>query len=319
MKNYLSILTHLLLFTGLTLLTTTCTKDDDSEKLRKEALTLELNEEINSDSLEAIVIWLQDMGTRFTLADNRRDVAVKIRKRFAMIGYQDVRLDSFEIERTYRDINYKQWQYNVIATLEGSSNPDSVCIIGGHYDNILKTGDPFSIVPGANDNASGVAAVMEMARIMKKKDYSPRNTIEFIAFGAEELGLYGSSAYAHKANQTSKKIMLMINNDMIAYQPGSDESNWIVNIMDYDNSHSLRIEAEQMCNKFTVLNYMNDNTFHKQSDSYPFFLYGYKAIFFAQNTLDPNYHSLNDLAAYCNFEYCREIVKISCAILIDNN
>jgi Zn-dependent M28 family amino/carboxypeptidase len=223
------------------------------------------------------------------------------------------------INKTYRNINYQQWQYNVIANIEGNSSPDSICIIGGHYDNNLITGDPFSVVPGANDNAGGVAAALEIARVMKKNNYSPRNTIEFIAFGSEELGLYGSSAYANDSRQSSRKIKLMLNNDMIAYQPGTNQSDWIVNIIDYDNSHNLRTEAEQMCSRFSVLNFMNDNFYNKQSDSYPFFTNGYKAIFFTSDYLDPNYHSLNDLVENCNFEYCREIVKISCALLVDNN
>lgn len=317
-KNYLSTITILLL-SGATLFITTCTKDEDPDKFRKEALAASLNADINPDTLESLVLWMQEMGTRFTLADNRKDVALNIKKRFEFMGYPDTRIDSFMIDKTYRDINYQQWQYNVIATLEGSIYPDSVCIIGGHYDNILKTGDPFSIVPGANDNASGAAAVMEIARVMKKNNYSPGNTIEFITFGAEELGLYGSSDYAQKSSQSSKKIKLMINNDMIACQPGTNQSEWIVNMLDYDNSHSLRMEAEKMCNRFTVLNFKNDNTYNKYSDSYPFFLYGYKAIFFASNITDPNYHSLNDLAKNCNFKYCSEIVKISCALLVYNN
>jgi hypothetical protein len=166
---------------------------------------------------------MQDMGTRFALADNHRDVAMKIKNRFIMIGYADAVIDSFMINRTYRNINYQQCQYNVIATLEGNISPDSICIIGGHYDDNLKTGDPFSIVPGANDNASGVAAALEIARVMKKNKYSPRNTIEFIAFGSEELGLYGSSAYAINARQNEKKIKLMLNNDMIG-NSGSSET-----------------------------------------------------------------------------------------------
>jgi leucyl aminopeptidase len=262
---------------------------------------------------------MQGMGTRFALSDNHRDVAMKIKKRFIMMGYPFARIDSFLINKTYGNINYQQWQYNVIATLEGNSYPDSICIIGGHYDNNLLSGDPFSIVPGANDNASGVAATLEIARVMKKNNYSPCNTIEFIAFGSEELGLYGSSAYATDSRQRLKKIKLMLNNDMIAYQPGTTQSDWIVNIIDYDNSHNLRTEAEQMCSRFTVLNYTNDNTHNKQSDSYPFFINGYKAIFFFSNYLDPDYHSLNDLVGNCNFEYCREIVKISCSLLVDNN
>jgi hypothetical protein len=296
-----------------------CKKEEESEKQRKEAMTQKLNNEISADTLGSYVNWLEEMGSRFALSDNHRNIAMKIERRFKISGYENARIDSFPINRTYQNINYQQWQYNVVASLQGENNPDSICIIGGHYDDNLRTGDPFSIVPGANDNASGVAATLEIARVMKKNNYSPKNTIEFIAFGSEELGLYGSTAYALNANQTSKKIKLMLNNDMIAYQPGNNQSEWIVNIMDYDNSHELRVKAEQMCSRYTALKYKNDNTSNKQSDSYPFFTYGYEALFFFSNYIDPNYHTLNDIAGYCNFEYCREIVKVSCALLVDNN
>jgi leucyl aminopeptidase len=308
-----------LLLTGLTLILTLCTRDEDSEELRKEAMTLRMNSDISADTLEALVTWMQDMGTRFALTDNHRNVALKIKNRYKMVGYPDTRIDSFLISKTYLNINYQLWQYNVIATLKGNSNPDSVCIVGGHYDDNLRTGDPFTIIPGANDNASGVAAAIELARVMKKNRYSPHNTIEFIAFGSEEVGLYGSTAYATEARQSSKTIKMMLNNDMIAYQPGTNRSDWIVNIMDYDNSHKLRTEAEQMCSRFTVLKNKNDNTSNKQSDSYPFFANGYEALFFFSNYIDPNYHTLNDLAVSCNFDYCREIVKVNCALLVENN
>ena len=140
------------------------------------------------------------MGTRFALADNHRDVAMAILRRFQNMGYSDSRLDSFLLDMMYENIRYQQWQYNVIATLQGTTYPDSVCIVGAHYDDNLRTGDPFLIDPGANDNASGVAAALELARVMRKNNFSPANTIEFIAFGAEELGLYGSKAYAARAN-----------------------------------------------------------------------------------------------------------------------
>jgi leucyl aminopeptidase len=317
-KYYPKILIVLLL-TVLTLLMTLCRRDEDSEELRKEAITLSMNSDISADTLEALVNWMQDMGTRFALTDNHRTVALKIRNRFKMVGYPDTRIDSFLISKTYLNINYQQWQYNVIATLKGNGNPDSLCIVGGHYDDNLRTGDPFSIIPGANDNASGVAAAIELARVMKKNRYSPHNTIEFIAFGSEELGLYGSTAYATDARQSSKIIKMMLNNDMIAYQPGTNRSDWIVNIMDYDNSHELRTESEQMCTRFTVLKYKNDNTSNKQSDSYPFFTNGYEALFFFSNYIDPNYHTLADLAVSCNFDYCSEIVKVNCALLVENN
>lgn len=318
MKKNLT-LVMLFFLTGSTLFITTCTKDEVSEEQRKEVITRNLNDEISADTLETLVAWLQGMGTRFALSGNHRNVAVQIKNRFVRFGYNNVKLDSFRINRTYRSIDYQQWQYNVVASLEASSESDSVCIMGGHYDNILSTGDPFTIVPGANDNASGVAATMEVARVMKKNNYKPKNTIRFVAFGSEELGLYGGYAYATDARQTIQGIKLMLNNDMIAYEPDNDKTSWSVNIIDYDNSHYLRMEAEQLCTKYTVLTYYNNNTYNNASDSYPFFTNGFKALFFFSNKMDPNIHSLNDLAANCNFEYCREIVKISCALLVDNN
>jgi Zn-dependent M28 family amino/carboxypeptidase len=164
-----------------------------------------------------------------------------------------------------------------------------------------------------------VAATLELARVMMKQNFSPANSIEFIAFGAEELGLLGSKAYAEQASLNSKKIKLMLNSDMIAYEPSTSPSDWIVDIKDYDNSHDLREEAERMCTRFTSIGYKNDNTYNRQSDSYPFFEKGYRALFFFSNIMDPEYHSLTDRSVNCNFRYCSEIVKISCALLVYNN
>ena len=308
----------LLLILSIMFLTTECTKDD-TEKERKEALIQDMLDEISADSLEADVTWFQDMGTRFTLTDNHRSVAVKIRNRFRSIGYPEARLDSFFVTKTYRNIEYKQLQYNVIATITGSEYPDSLCILGGHYDNIILTGDPFTVVPGANDNASGVAAALEIARVMNKYNFRPRNSIMFIAFGAEEIGLFGSLDFAADPDGFFRKISFMLNNDMIAYEPGTDPGLWRVNILDYDNSHRLRRDAEQISLKYVMLSYKNDNTSNKYSDSYPFFRYGYKALFFFSDIVDPNLHTLNDLLSNCNFDYCREIVRLNCALLADKN
>ena len=318
MKHLRSLLFFLSLAV-LSLVATRCTKEPDSETLRKEALIYTLTADINADTLELYVQWLQNLGTRFALSGNHRDVAIKIKNKFVQIGYPNAKIDSFFVVKTYRSIEYRQYQYNVIASLEAGSVSDSICVIGGHYDNILSSGDPFTIVPGANDNASGVAAAMEVARVMKKHNYIPANTIKFVAFGSEELGLYGAKAYADDARQTLQRIKLMLNNDMIAYEPDNDKTKWSVNIIDYDNSHYLRSEAQQLCAKYTVLKYYNNNTYNKSSDSYPFFTNGFKALFFFSNTMDPNYHTLNDLTSNCNFEYCREIVRLNCAILIDKN
>ncbi|HUX96640.1 MAG TPA: M20/M25/M40 family metallo-hydrolase [Bacteroidales bacterium] len=313
---YLSVI---MLFSLVTFVFYSCTKEEDPVLSTKDLMTFDLIEEINADSIRFLVTWMQDMGTRLALAENRREVARDIRNRFRMIGYDNAELDSFLITKTYNNVRYQLMQYNVIASLPGTDYPDSVTIIGGHYDNILNSGDPFATVPGANDNASGVAAALEMARVFKNYNYLPTGTIRFIAFGSEELGLFGSYDYSGKARSASENIKMMLNNDMIAYQPGTDISSWTVNIMDYENSGTLRSKAEKLCLEFTALKFVTDNKNNRYSDSYPFSLNGFKSLFFFSNIIDPNYHTLNDLAGNCNFEYCREIVKLNCAIAVHCN
>lgn len=299
------------------LLISSCSKDD--EKAEREALIYKITGDIKADSIQSYVTWMQAMGTRFALADNHLNVAVSIKNRFIAMGYADTRIDTFRISKTYKGIVYNQNQYNVIATLEGDTPSDSICLIGGHYDNVTGSGDPFTAAPGANDNASGVAAALEVARVFKKNGFIPSTTIKFIAFGSEELGLYGSYSYAVNAFQTAMKIRFMLNNDMIAYQPVTDKTSWKVNIVDYINSHAFRWQAETLCRKYTILEPFNDNTHNNASDSYPFYTNGFKALFFFSELMDPNYHTINDITSNCNFEYCSEIVKLNCAILMDKN
>jgi acetylornithine deacetylase/succinyl-diaminopimelate desuccinylase-like protein len=298
------------------LLLSSCKKED--ETAAKEAVIRNLLADINADSLQNDVLWMQNMGNRFSLAENHRDVAVKLMEKFHETGYENARLDSFNIIKTFRGVDYTQVQYNVIASIEGYEYPDSACVVGGHYDNILSTSD-LTVIPGANDNASGVAAVIEIARVMKKNDFRPKSTIVFIAFGAEEIGMYGSKDYASDPDGYSGKIRFMLNSDMIAYEPSAIETGWNVNIVDYQNSFTLRLEAEVICNRYTLLHPKNDNTYFNRSDSYSFFTNGYKALFFFSWDVAPNYHTVNDVAEECNFQYCREIVKLQCALLADKN
>jgi bacterial leucyl aminopeptidase len=300
---------------------TGCSKEEYSGKPSKDELTILLRADISADTLESTVNWMQNMGTRFALASNRREIALKIKNRFIMIGYPKTTIDSFIVTKLYNNTSYVQWQYNVIAALEGISSPDSICILGGHYDNILRagTGDPFVSGLGANDNASGVAAALEIARVLKKNNFSPKNTIKFIAFASEEIGLMGSYYQSEKSKTNSEKIKMMLNNDMIGYQPFSDRTQWYINILDYENSHELRKKAEFVAGKYAQLNYVNINTYNKQSDSYPYSLNGFRSLFFMAYTSDPNYHTPNDIVQNCNFAFCREVAIISCALLVDCN
>ena len=105
---------------------------------------------------------------------------------------------------------------NVIATMTGKLLPDEYVIIGGHYDSY--SGSSFA--PGADDNASGTAGVIEVARILSQYEF--QRSIVFCAFSAEEYGLYGSEAYVERCVEQSMDILGYFNMDMISYQkPGT--------------------------------------------------------------------------------------------------
>jgi hypothetical protein len=94
-----------------------------------------------------------------------------------------------------------------------------VVIVGAHYDSYSTAASTSA--PGADDNASGTAAVMEMARVLS--GYSFDFTIRLIAFSAEEWGLYGSRHYAQAARLAGEQIVGVVNLDMIGYADGLPE------------------------------------------------------------------------------------------------
>lgn len=292
---------------------------DNTSEQRKAAMTSDLIQSLNSDSIKSTVLWLQNMGTRFALANNRRVVATRLRDRFIRMGYANARLDSFLAVGIWRYQNYSTWQYNVVAELSGSEHPDSLMIMGAHYDNVLSAGDPLTEAPGANDNASGVAAMIEIARVMKLKQYSPSVSLQFTAFAAEEIGLLGSFDYASKIALSGRPVRFMINNDMIAYEPAQNSTSWSVKLNYYKNSLDLLSFAKKLCGKYIGLTTIPDTMDIKRSDSYSFYRKNFKSIFFASKASDTNYHTLNDVVVNCNFEYCRDVTGISVALIVNSD
>ncbi|MEN6344605.1 MAG: M28 family peptidase [Armatimonadia bacterium] len=99
--------------------------------------------------------------------------------------------------------------YNVVGVWGGTRRPNDIFVVGAHYDSVSN--------PGADDNASGVAGVLESARVLSQYDFEA--TLVFIAFDREEQGLHGSRGYA--AAHSLDQILGMVDLDMIAYNPAT--------------------------------------------------------------------------------------------------
>ena len=103
---------------------------------------------------------------------------------------------------------------NVVATLKGATDPERVYVVSGHYDSMCSSpSDAKCDAPGANDDASGTAAVIELARVMSKRKFDA--TIIFMTVPGEEQGLLGAAYFAEQAKQTKMNIEGMFTNDII--------------------------------------------------------------------------------------------------------
>jgi len=277
--------------------------------------------EINEDSIRSTIQQLQNFGTRYMLAPNRKDVALYLQNKFISLGYTNTVLDSFIMVTTLPNRIDTTMQYNVIATYTGNINPNNVYIVGGHYDDITDV-DPMNYAPGADDDASGIAAAIEIARVMKKMGYIPESTIKFVAFAAEELRAYsdvygGSQHYLNDALDNNENIGFFITNDMIANTTNTDSTNWKLKVNYHITSGWTVQLANDICQNFTSLAPINNlQSISYGADNLPFARAGIPALYLVENEISPNYHTNTDIWQNCNMSYCAEITKVSAGMLI---
>ena len=160
---------------------------------------------VSSQNLASIIQQLEGFQTRYCLTSSAKAAAWAIHDLFRSYGLQ-VATEEF----LYNGVQ----QLNVVATIPGRVSPEQIVVVGAHYDSYSRTAATSS-APGADDNASGTAAVLELARVMAGQTFD--FTLRFVAFGAEETGLNGSRHHATQAGARGERILAMLNLDMIAY------------------------------------------------------------------------------------------------------
>lgn len=292
---------------------------DDSKAVQQisieDSIITSIISKVNVDSVRSIIQSLQNFQTRFLRAPNRFDIANWIYTKFQSYGITDVKLDTFVSTNSYQGTTTTV-QMNVVATIPGTDFPDEIYIIGGHYDS-FSSGNPLVSAPGADDNGSGTAAVLETARVIMASGLQPRATIRFIAFAAEELMLFGDSGCEHYADTAfilGMNIKLMINCDMISYTTQPLQSSR-VSINYYTGHTNLLTLAKEVTNQFTLITAIN-GSLNQYSDSYPFYQKGFPAVYFEETEFSPYYHTVNDVISNYNMPYCAEVIKAAGATLL---
>ncbi|UCC45448.1 MAG: M28 family peptidase [Candidatus Zixiibacteriota bacterium] len=246
---------------------------------------------INADSLQSCVEALQDCGERLAWWHGGACAREWIVERFTQYGYDSLYFDplqSFDVFRNY------------IAVKPGTVYPGQQVIIGAHYDTEYYT-------YGADDNASGVAGVMEMARVLR--DVETAVSYVFVLFDAKEFqhALYGSRDYAEKAGDRGDSIIFVLNMDMIGYKANETLAS-LFHGADQSYADLWSDLADSLLGFQPVL---QGNSMH--FDTYPFDQEGWPTVSVMEYDIMPYVGTFSDSSIYLDFEYMKKLAQASLA------
>ncbi|PZG09830.1 M20/M25/M40 family metallo-hydrolase [Nonomuraea aridisoli] len=239
---------------------------------------------------------------------------------------------------------------NVVATLRGAQTESAgrTYVVSGHYDSMpTRVTDFLSDAPGANDDASGVAAVLEMARVMATRTFDA--TIVFMAVAGEEQGLWGSTYFAEQARQQNLNIAGMFTNDIIgssigqngirdpytvrifaeglAETPSAAEADWRrfgggeTESAARQLARFVKEVAENDATRMQVKMIYRRDRFGRGGDHMPFLERGYAAARFTETNEDWRHQhqdvrvedgvQFGDLPEYCDFDYIARVARVN--------
>lgn len=255
---------------------------------------------ISQDSLFAYDVRLEEFNTRYIFTDSIDRARDWIAQKFMDWGYTDVSTPTFYWNGTH---------YNVMCVKQGYAEPDKVIVIGGHYDSITYGEEPGPefYAPGADDDASGVALTMELARVLS--GVPTRKTIIFMAFSAEEVGLVGSRAAAQGFLDAGVDVEVMFNYDMVAYV---EEAHWPLDLSGGPQNGYMWLShdaAQRLTNLTPVATSMGAS-----SDHYSFYERGFNVC----NNIEGNFnnggwHTNLDIHERLNFDFFTDVARMAVA------
>ncbi len=320
--------------------------------------------EIDARNVEATIRKLVSFGTRNTLSeqnDPKRGIGAArdwlyaefLKAAEASNGRMTVEKQSFEQAKAAR-VPEPTMLTNVVATLKGSQPEatDRIYVVSGHYDSMCNSPtDAKCDAPGANDDASGTAAVLEMARVMAKYEFDA--TIVFMAVAGEEQGLLGSTHFAEQAKQKNWNVDAMLDNDIVGNSLGGNgvrdrghvrvfsegvpsnetpaEATTRRSVGGENDSASRQLArfiketGDAFVPQFKVMMIYRRDRYGRGGDHIPFLERGYPAVRFTevneefrhqhQNVRVENGVQFGDLPEFVDFAYVANVARVNAASL----
>jgi Peptidase family M28 len=281
-------------------------------------------ERVNSTKLKEWINTLSSFHTRHTKSHLIEDVAYWLKNELETLCENRVFVHNF----TQRDDNQTFHLKNIICTLKDSTESfqdNTTIIIGAHYDSRAENiNNTDTRAPGADDNASGVSAILELVRILSHVNL--KLNLEFVLFSGEEQGKWGSESYVKYLNDNNrtKNIDLYINFDMIGYRP-SNESDKVILEYDVGNkylqndnySKTIALFIKHIASNYTNLKVQLAKL--GNSDFISFEALGHTVIGIHDGgvTDNPNYHKSSDTPNTLNIKYATSITKMTLATILE--
>lgn len=247
---------------------------------------------VSADSIGGTIQRLWDFRVRYSDTDSCRRAMDWVRQRLQEHGCDSVWLDTFR----------REWAPNVVGLKRGTVNPDRYYVVCAHADATSESPRVYS--PGCEDNGSGVAAVLELARVLA--DAMVENSLLYCVFAGEEQGLVGSDSLARRARDRGDSIRLAINFDMISYGRAGRDSIVIYGARNPPNSEAFVAFFRAQADTFSNLKHYAtiENTPAARSDHYSFWKYGFPAIRGGFHDRTPLYHTTGDTIGPLYYEQC---------------
>ncbi|EFL36323.1 leucyl aminopeptidase [Streptomyces viridochromogenes DSM 40736] len=265
---------------------------------------------VSAPALRDTVEALAAFPTRHTFSPFIGPAADEVADRLSAAGYADV------TRRTWTNAGHSA--DNVICTKPGTVTDRPDIVLCAHYD--CRTADPHDATaraPGADDNASGVAATLEIARLLAPVALA--GTVRFVAFSGEEQGLWGSTAYAAALSATGAGACRLVNLDMVG-RPPSDGTVTVErdlgNAVPGNDAASLAFGAvmAQAAADHTTLPVRLGPIY--ASDYMPFEARGDVTIGAYEGDGNPHYHQTSDAPATLDYEYLADVTRFTLATVL---
>jgi Zn-dependent M28 family amino/carboxypeptidase len=246
--------------------------------------------------------------TRHTLSKHHPAIVAHLEKRFQTLGYTPKRHAYLHSGKTL---------HNVLA--EKPSGSGGAILVCAHFDSRQEDiAAPEALAPGANDNATGVAVVFEVARLLKNTPL--RHPVRFALFSGEEQDLWGSTAYASECKKRGEKLTLVFNLDEVGY-PDTAKSLFL----DRDeggvpgnNAASAKLVARLEVLAKTIVKVPTKIDPVEASDYVPFEQHGYIVTGLYEGEYRyPHYHKSTDTPDKVDFGYVTNMAKLTLAFLLD--